>query len=95
MIQYKAGYKYTDHGVHAQVLDYPAAISDGLSIDDARVNLLGALVDMAQTAILHGDRLPKPDPLTTDDEMDLEEPIYLHLHASNAFQEEPRGVMVP
>ena len=27
MLKYKAGYKYVDSGVHAQVLDFPAAIT--------------------------------------------------------------------
>ena len=25
MLRYKAGYKFTDYGVHAQVIDFPAA----------------------------------------------------------------------
>ena len=29
MLQYKAGYKFVGGGVHAQVLDFPAAITCG------------------------------------------------------------------
>ena len=36
MVQYKAGYKFVNGGVHAQVLDFPSAISCGDALDDAR-----------------------------------------------------------
>ena len=38
--------------------------------------LASALVDMAETNLLHGEPLPQPDPTCTDPDADLEEPIY-------------------
>ena len=40
MLQYKAGYKYVAGGVHAQVLDFPAAITCADTWPEAR-KLLG------------------------------------------------------
>jgi hypothetical protein len=94
-VQYKAGYKFVDGGVHAQVLDFPAAISCGADLDDARRMLGLALVDVAETLLMLGDPLPKPDSTATDPEMDLEEPIYLHLIASSGVSQTPAGVVVP
>ena len=51
MLRYKAGYKYVDGGVHAQVLDFPAAITCAGDLAEAR-RLLGiALVDVAEAAV--------------------------------------------
>jgi hypothetical protein len=94
MWQYKAGYKYVEGGVHAQVLDFPAAISCGADLDDARRMLGLALVDVAETLIGIGQALPRPDPAVTNPEMDLEEPIFLHLVASSEVSQEPAGVVV-
>jgi hypothetical protein len=95
MLQYKAGYKFVDGGVHAQVLDFPAAISCGSDLDDARRMLGLALVDVAETLIGIGGALPRPDPAVSDPEMDIEEPIFLHLVASSEVSQEPAGVVVP
>ena len=89
MITYKAMYKYVDGGVHAEVLDFPGAISFGKSLDDAREMLGSALVDMAETNLMRGEPLPPPDPSATDPESDLEEPIHLLLTAT------PRVSVVP
>lgn len=89
MITYKAMYKYVDAGVHAEVLDFPGTISFGKSLDDAREMLGSALVDMAETNLLKGEPLPRPDPSATDPESDLEEPIHLLLTAT------PRVAVVP
>ncbi len=35
MLQYKAGNKYVETGVHAQVLDFPAAITWGADLNQA------------------------------------------------------------
>lgn len=94
MVQYKAGYKFVDGGVHAQVLDFPAAISCGDDLDDARRMLGTALIDVAETLLGLGDPLPRPDPTATDPEMDLEESIYLHLSASSEVSDVPAGVVV-
>lgn len=95
MVRYKAGYKFVGGGVHAQVLDFPAAISCGADLDDARRMLGLALIDVAETLVEQGEALPKPDPAVSDAEMDLEEPIYLHLSASSQVSQEPSGVVVP
>jgi predicted RNase H-like HicB family nuclease len=95
MVQYKAGYKFVDGGVHAQVLDFPAAISCGADLVEARRMLGLALVDVAETLMLLGEPLPKLDPTVTDAEMDLEEPIYLHVIASSEVAQTPAGVVVP
>lgn len=77
MIQYKAGYKFLDDGVHAQVLDFPAAITCADDLAEARRLLTVALLDMAETRLELGQSLPTPDPQMLDPEMDLEEPVYL------------------
>lgn len=95
MIQYKAGYKFVTGGVHAQVLDFPAAITCGTDLDDARRMLASALIDGAETLIEMGWPVPTPDPTAADAEMDIEEPIYLHLRASTEVAETPAGVVAP
>jgi predicted RNase H-like HicB family nuclease len=77
MLIYKAMYKTLDDGVHAEVLDFPGAISFGADLEEARRMLSSALVDMAETNLLHGEMLPAPDPTCTNSEAELEEPIYL------------------
>jgi hypothetical protein len=51
MLQYKAGFKYIEGGVHAQVIDFPAAITCAETLDDARRLLALALVDVAESAL--------------------------------------------
>src|SRR5258708_25623080 len=82
MLTYKAMYKFVDGGVHAEVLDFPGVITFGKDLDDARHMLASALVDMAETNLLLGEPLPKPNPKATDLEAFLEEPIYLLLTAA-------------
>ena len=89
MLQYKAGYKFVDGGVHAQVLDFPAAITCGGDLAEARKLLGIALVDAAEAAVETGNPLPVPAPQVFDSEMDIEEPIYLHLNASAGVVEMP------
>jgi hypothetical protein len=91
MIQYKAGYKFLDDGVHAQVLDFPAAITCADDLAKARRLLTVALLDMAETRLELGQSLPVPDPHASDPEMDLEEPVYLHLSVSTGIVETPAG----
>jgi predicted RNase H-like HicB family nuclease len=95
MLQYKAGYKFVDGGVHAQVLDLPAAITCGSDLAEARRLLGVALIDVAETLLELGQPLPQPNPQVSDAEMDIEEPIYLHLRASSAVEEVPTGVVAP
>ncbi len=95
MLQYKAGYKFVEGGVHAQVLDFPAAITCADDLADARKLLASALVDVAEASLEMGLRLPVPSPLLCDPEMDVEEPIYLHLQVRSEVREVPAGAVVP
>lgn len=91
MLQYKAGYKFVDAGVHAQVIDFPAAITCAADLAEARKLLTAALLDIAETRLELGQSLPLPDPTVSDPEMDFEEPIYLHLSASSQVEQLPAG----
>lgn len=95
MLTYKAAFKFVDGGVHAWVLDFPSVISSGATLDEARRMLASALIDVAELHLENGEPLPTPDPLRTDVEADLDEPIHLHLRASSAVDEVPAGVVVP
>ena len=90
MITYRAMYKYLDDGVHAEVLDFPGAISCGRDLDEARRLLRSALADMAETALQHGEPLPQPNSAATDPESDLEEPIHLLLQVATHVVELPQ-----
>jgi predicted RNase H-like HicB family nuclease len=83
MITYKAMYCIEPDGVHAEVLDFPGAISCAATLEDARIWLASALVDMAETYLIQGKALPIPDPSVHDEEADIEEPIYLLLTATS------------
>jgi len=90
MLTYKAMYKFLEHGVHAEVLDFPGTITAGDTLQEARRLLASALVDMAETALLHGEPLPQPDPSSTDPDADLEEPIHLLLTAASHIRVVPQ-----
>ena len=83
MLTYKAMFKFLPDGVHGEVLDFPGAITCAETLAEARRMLAGALVDMAEPSLLHGEQLPKPNPSVTDNESDLEEPIHLILTAAS------------
>lgn len=89
MLTYKAMYKNIDEGVHGEVLDFPGAIAFGADLNEARRMLASALVDMAETNLLLGEPLPRPDPTVTDPEADLEEPIHLLLTAASRVALQP------
>lgn len=89
MLTYKAMYKFSDDGVHGEVLDFPGAITCGKDLAEARRLLAGALVDMAETSLLEGESLPVPNSLITDAESDLEEPIHLILNALSQIKVVP------
>jgi predicted RNase H-like HicB family nuclease len=91
MLTYKAMYQYIDEGVHAEVLDFPGAISSGKDLEEARRMLATALVDMAETNLLLGEALPRPDPSASDPDADIEEPIYLILTAASRVAVVPQG----
>jgi hypothetical protein len=91
MLQYTAGYKFIDGGVHGQVVDFPAVITCAGDLTEARRLLADALLDVAETRLELGQSLPTPNPAVSDPEMDFEEPIYLHFAASSQINETPAG----
>jgi predicted RNase H-like HicB family nuclease len=95
MITYKAAYKFVEGGVHAQVLDFPEAISCGVDLEEARQMIASALLDLAELRLEQGLPLPVPDPQLFDPESDLEERLHLHLQASSGVRIVPEGVIVP
>ncbi len=83
MLTYKAMYKFLDDGVHGEILDFPGVITWGENLEEARRLLASALTDMAETNLMLGEPLPKPNPNLTDPDADLEEPIHLLLTAAS------------
>lgn len=75
MLTYKAAYQFVEGGVHAHVLDFPGAITCGADLLEARRLLASALLDLASYALELGESLPRPDPLLSDPDSDLEEPL--------------------
>ncbi|MEP7342969.1 MAG: type II toxin-antitoxin system HicB family antitoxin [Acidobacteriota bacterium] len=92
MLTYKAMYKFLDQGVHAEVLDFPGAITSADTLEEARRLLADALAEMAETSLLQGEALPVPDPSVTDPVADLEEPIHLVLTAASRVRTVPQAV---
>ncbi|MGO9596888.1 MAG: type II toxin-antitoxin system HicB family antitoxin [Isosphaeraceae bacterium] len=90
MLTYKAMYRFLENGVHAEVLDFPGVITSGSNQEEARRLLASALVDMAETQLLLGEPLPRPDPSLTDPDADLEEPIHLLLSATTRVEFVPQ-----
>jgi predicted RNase H-like HicB family nuclease len=84
MLTYKSAYKFVDGVYVGEVLDFPGTVSYGNSLDEARRNLAGALVDMAETNLLRGEPLPVSDSSRSDPDADLEEPIHLVLNAGQS-----------
>jgi predicted RNase H-like HicB family nuclease len=77
MKTYKAMYKTIPEGVHAEVIDFPGAISFGADCEEARRMLASALMDMAETSLLLCEPLPAPDPNCSHPDADWMEPIQL------------------
>ena len=75
-------YKFTNGGVHGEVIDFPGVITCGKDLTEARRLLADALVDMAETNLQMGESLPTPNSSMSDKDADLEEPIHLILNAS-------------
>jgi predicted RNase H-like HicB family nuclease len=94
MLTYKAMYVFLDDGVHGEVLDFPGAISSGADLDEARRMVASALVDMAETNLLLGEPLPRPDPSLSNPDADLEEPIYLFLTAASRAPSAARSAVL-
>lgn len=90
MLIYKAMYKFIEGGVHAEVLDFPGAITCAENLPEARRLLSSALVDMAEIGLLLGEPLPCPDLTCSHADTDLEEPIYLLLTAASHISVAPK-----
>ena len=87
MITYRAMYKFVEGGVHAEVMDFPGAITCAHDLNEARRLLASALIDVAEATLSSGQPLPSPNPQASDEESDLEEPIHLVLTASTKVVE--------
>ena len=81
MLTYKSSYRTVDGITLGAVLDFPGTIAYGVSLDDARESLAAALAEMAETSLLQGEPLPIPNPALSEEDAELEEPIYLLLQA--------------
>ena len=93
MLTYKASYKFIDGYFHGEVLDFPGTISFGAEMEEAKRMLASALVTMAETNLLRGEPLPRPDPSLSDPDADLEESIYLLLSAASRVIVVPQGAV--
>ena len=58
MLTYKAMYKFLDEGVHAEVLDFPGALSQGRTLRSARRMIRDAVRLLAECMIEEGQPLP-------------------------------------
>jgi predicted RNase H-like HicB family nuclease len=56
MLTYKAMYKFLDEGVHGEVLDFPGTITFAENLEKARRSLANAIVDMAETNLINGQK---------------------------------------
>ncbi len=83
MITYKAMFKFYDDGVFAQLLDFPAVVTSGADLGEARRMVRAALEEMVEAYVMDGDPLPRPDPTLSDPDADLEEPVHLLLTAAS------------
>ncbi len=92
MLVYKAAYYIDDDGVSVQALDFPAVLSCGKDLDEARRMIRSALVDVTEYMLENGEALPLPDPAVTDPEADLEEPLYLLVQAASRISIVPQEV---
>lgn len=92
MITYKAAYTMEDGIYLGEVLDFPGTVTFGTTLDEARLNLASALLDMAETNLELGEALPKPQPTLSKVDADVEEPIYLVLQASHKISVHAQAV---
>jgi predicted RNase H-like HicB family nuclease len=89
MLTYKAMFRFVNDEVHAEVLDFPGAITCASTLEEARRLLSSALADMAELALTNGEALPLPNPSVTDRDADLEEPIHLLIGAASVVKPVP------
>jgi len=48
---------------------------------------------MAETNLLYGEPLPRPDPTSSDPDADIEEPVHLLLTAASRITLVPQGAV--
>ena len=91
MLTYKAGYKNYEGVVLARVLDFPGVVTEGYGFEDARMMLIDCLTLMADTYLMDGNQLPRPNPDAVDPEMEMDviEPIYLYLNVTRNIDDVP------
>jgi len=80
MLRYHVAYylpKGKDRMVVAEVLDFPAVVSQGFDLADAPVMIASALEEMAQMLLDEGRALPVPKSEVSDLDADLVELIPL------------------
>lgn len=94
MLVYKAAFFVDDDGLHAEVLDFPGAVSCGKDMGEARAMIQAALLDMAEYYLESGKALPLPNPAASDPEAEIEEPVYLLLKTASEVEVLPREVPV-
>jgi hypothetical protein len=87
MITYRAMYKFLPDGVHGEVIDYPGVMTCGSDLGEARRLLARALAEMAESDLIDGRALPRPNPAASDDEADLQESIHLVLQGATRVLE--------
>ncbi|MBL8259468.1 MAG: hypothetical protein JNM60_06655 [Candidatus Competibacteraceae bacterium] len=51
MLAYKTIYQFVDGGIHAEVLDFPVALTRAETLPEARQLLASALVEMAASRL--------------------------------------------
>jgi predicted RNase H-like HicB family nuclease len=80
MLEYHAAYYHGDDGwIIAQVLDFPAAISQGKTLRSARRMIRDALRQVAECMTEEGQPLPRPDRSAKDPTAILVEKIPLRV----------------
>jgi hypothetical protein len=94
MLTYKAGYKFVEGRVFAQVLDNPGALTEDATLESTRRMLASALLDISYSYIECGQPLPLPDATASEEDFDIVEPIHLVLQASTQVQVVASGVVV-
>jgi len=81
MVEYRAAY-YRDEASGwycVQLLDFPAVISQGRTINSARRMMRDALRGMVHWYINDGDPLPRPNPRAHDRKAELVEPVQMQI----------------
>jgi predicted RNase H-like HicB family nuclease len=86
MLTYRVAYYIQDDGVTAKALDFPAVISSGSDLVEARRMVQSALAEVTQFYVETGRIIPAPDPSIHDPQANLIEPLALDFAVSSASQ---------